>query len=107
MATVKGVFGQSNPAAATLTPLYTVPALKSFTGRVIITNRSGATSFRVSIAVNGAGDSLEQYIAYDKDIALRDTGSTVAFVAGSGDIIRVFATLATISFTATGIEQDD
>ncbi len=107
MATVKGVRGQLNPPAATLQDLYTVPALKNFTGRVIITNRSGATSFRVSIGVDGAADSLEQYIAYDKDIALRDTGSTVAFVAGSGDVIRVFATLATLSFTVTGIEQDD
>lgn len=108
MATVKGVLGQSNPLATTLTDLYTVPASKNATGRVIITNRSStATEFRVSVAPNGAADSLEHYIAYDHGIVGNDTGATVAFMAGDTDVVRVYATAATLSFTFTGIEQDD
>lgn len=108
MATVHGALGQSNPAAGILTDMYTVPAAKNATGRVIVTNRSAVpTVFRIAIAVDGAADSDEQYVAYDKPIAGNDTGSTIAFKMGSTDVLRVRAALATLSFTFTGLEQDD
>lgn len=107
MPVVVGTLGQVNPAAGVLTDLYTVPPLKNATARVIITNRDAAAdSFRVSVAVGGAVDSLEQYIAYDKGLLGNDTGSTIGFNVNSGDIVRVRATLGTLSFTITGIEDD-
>ncbi|MCK5318029.1 MAG: hypothetical protein KAJ55_08945 [Anaerolineales bacterium] len=108
MPTVKGILGQANPLATTLTALYTVPAGKNATCRVIITNRTAMTeSFRVSVAPDGAADSLEQYVAYDKGIAGNDAGTTIAFMVGGDDVVRVFASSANLSFTCTGIEQDD
>lgn len=105
MAVTRGILAQANPLAATLTDLYTVTAGVNGTCRVIIANRGAATSFRVSIGVAGAADSLEQYVAYDKQIAANDTGATIAFFVNEGDIIRVYTTLATLSFTFTAQEQ--
>lgn len=108
MATVKGILGQSAPSASVLTVLYTVPALKASTCRIIITERLGAVAtFRISVAVAGAADSDEQYIAYDRSILANDTGSTIAIMVGAGDIVRVLASTAGLSFTCTGIEIDN
>ena len=108
MATVKGILGQLAPAATTLLALYTVPASKNATVKVIIANRSSvAATFRVAVAVDGAADSNEQYVVYDKAIAGNDPGSTTSIVIGSGDVIRVYASTANLSFNCTGIEQDD
>ena len=108
MADIKGILGQIAPSATTLTALYTVPANKNATVKVIVTNRAASTgSFRISVGVNGAGDATEQYLAYDKAIADNDTGSTVTFTLGDTDVLRIFASNANLSFTCTGFEQDD
>lgn len=108
MATVKGVLGQLAPAVGVLTVLYTVPALKNATCRVIITERIGNdATFRIALAVAGAADSLKQYIAYDRPIQANDTGSTIAFMVGAQDVIRVEASSTGLSFTCTGIETDN
>ena len=108
MATVKGILGQSAPPATTLTDIYTVPAGKSATCRVIVANRAaGAASFRVALAPLGAVDSNEQYVAYDKAIAANDAGTTIAFMVGPTDVVRVLASTGNLSFTCTGVEQDD
>jgi len=102
---VKGLLGQLAPGAASLETLYTVPSGKTATVNVIITNRGAQTSFRVSAAVDGAVDDLKQYVAYDKIIAALDTGTTVTFMLGAGDKVRVYAGSANLSFTCTGIEE--
>ena len=108
MATVRGPLGQSAPLATTLTDIYTAPAAKQTTGRVIVTNRgNNPATFRISVAVNGAADADEQYITWDKSIAGNDTGSTVAFFVGNDDVVRVFASNASLSFTFFGIEVDN
>jgi hypothetical protein len=108
MATVRGVLGQSAPSATSLTDLYTVPAAKNATGRVIVTNRGGTdTTFRVSVAIGGAADDNSQYLVYGKAINGNDAGSTIAFMVGATDVIRVFAGNANLSFTFTGVEQDN
>lgn len=110
MAVVRGILGQAAPAATTLTDLYTgpsVPDAKDAIGRVIITNRdSSSATFRIALAPLGAADAPSQQIAFDKAIAGNDTGSTIAFMVGSTDVIRVFASNGNLSFTFTGIEQD-
>lgn len=108
MAYTSKVLGQSNPSAATLTTLYTVPAATTCTGSTImVANRDAATTtFRVSVAVAGAADSLEQYIHYDIPIPGNDTfGATIGITLGAGDVVRVYATLATLSFNLFGIEE--
>jgi hypothetical protein len=107
MAQVAKVLGQSDPLAATLTVAYTVPAsTQAIISTINIANRSAtATSFRVSIAVAAAADTTAQYLYYDVVIAGNDTFQTTAgFTLGAGDVIRVYATLATLSFNISGVE---
>lgn len=107
MANTYKVLGQSNPSAATSTTVYTCPAsTQTVVSAITVCNRSATpTSFRVSVDVNGAGDSNEDYIAYDVPI-----GGNEAIALGKGvtldasDLIRVYATLATLTFSVFGEE---
>lgn len=103
--------GQSNPSAATATTLYTVPGSTQTilsAGGVTVCNRSSTpTTFRVNIDPGGGGDSNEQYYAYDVPIGGNQTvvcPGTPGLSLGPGDLIRVYATLATLSFNASGLE---
>ena len=101
------VLGQSNPLAATLTDLYIVPGgTKTVVSTLTVTNRSAMpTSFRVSIAIAGAVDDNEQYEYYDIPIPGNDTfAATLGYTLAATDVIRVYATLATLSFAAFGAE---
>lgn len=107
MAEVRGVLGQEDPVAATLTPLYTVPASKdAMVSSVVVCNRSAtATSFRISVAPLGAADSNEQYHYYDFAIPGNDTFvATIGITLATTDVVRCYATLATLSFNAHGLE---
>jgi len=102
------VLGQSNPSATTLTDAYTVPALTRATvSTIVVANRSATpTAFRISVAVAGAADALEQYTHYDIPIPGNDSfGATIGLTLGPADVIRVYATLATLSFNIFGIEE--
>lgn len=72
--------------------------------RVIVANRADADdTFRIAISPDGAAIADEHLISgQDQDIAAKDSGSTIGFVVGSGDIVRVYAGSANLSFTATG-----
>ena len=101
------VLGQLNPSAATLTALYTVPAsTQTIVSTITVANRSAvATSFRISVAINGAADNNIQYIAFDVPIAGNETKSfTLSLAMDAADVIRCYATLATLTFNAFGVE---
>ena len=107
MAEALKVLGQVSPAATTLTTLYTVPAnTRTAASSVVVANRSAtATSFRISIAVGGVADDNKQYLYYDTPIAGNDTFvATIGISLAAGDVVRVYATLATLSFNLFGIE---
>ncbi len=107
MAETRKVLGQSNPGAASLTALYTVPgATQAVVSTLAVCNRSAvATAFRVSVAVAGAADAPEQYVYYDVTIAGNDTfAATIGITLGPADVVRVYATLATLSFCLFGVE---
>lgn len=99
--------GQVNPSATTLTDLYTVPAATStVVSTISVCNRSAtATTFRLSHAPAGAADALTHYYAYDAPIGGNDT---VWFTGGlslaTTDKLRVYATLATLTIIAWGVE---
>ena len=102
------VLGQSNPSAASLTAAYTVPGATTTTvSTIMVANRSATpTTFRISVASAGAADSLEHYIAYDIAIDGNDLfAATVGITMEATDVIRVYATLATLSFNIFGIEE--
>lgn len=108
MATTYKILGQSKPSAATLTAAYTVPALTTATvSTITVANQSStATSFRISVAVNGAADTPAQYLYYDIAISGNNTfATTIGITLGAGDIVRVYNTLATCSFNIFGVEN--
>jgi hypothetical protein len=107
MPTTLKILGQSKPAATTLTTLYTVPGLTTATvSTLTVCNQSStATAFRVSLAINGAADTAAQYLYYDVAIAGNDVFQTTCGLSlGSGDVVRVYNTAATLSFNLSGVE---
>ena len=101
------VLGQKNPLAATLTDAYVVPvSTEAVISSIMVANRSNIkTKFRISVAVNGAASSNEQFIAFDVDITGNNMQEiTIGMTLGAGDVVRVFATLATLSFNIFGTE---
>lgn len=95
MADSFGILGQSNPSATTLTTLFT--GTTQTVASLIICNRSATpTAVRVSLAIAGAGDDPSQYILYDCPIAGNQTLPPLGFNFGATDVVRVYATLATI-----------
>ena len=107
MAETLKVLSQTNPSATTLTDSYTVPgATTTVVSSLSVCNRSAtATSFRVSIAVAGAADDNKQYVYYDVAIPGNDTFiATIGVSLGATDVIRVYATLATLTFQFYGVE---
>mgnify|MGYP005833723633 CR=1 FL=1 len=107
MAVVRGCLGQLAPSADTETDLYTVPANKNATVRVIATNRSTQATIRITIAKDGDATENKQYIAYEQILAGNDSVSTAVIIIGGNDVIRVRANSANVSFCCSGIEQDD
>jgi hypothetical protein len=108
MAETPKVLGQLNPSAATLTTLYTVPALtNTVSSTITVCNRSAtATTFRIAVSPAGAGISDEHYLYYDVSIPGNDTfATTIGISLEATDVIRVWATLATLSFNVFGIER--
>ena len=107
MANAWKVLGQSAPSAATSTTLYTCPGgTQTVISSVTVCNRSATpTTFRLSVDVNGVGDSDPDYIAYDTPIGANES---IALAQGvtldASDLIRCYATLATVSFGAFGQE---
>lgn len=108
MATVtQKVLGQSAPSAATLTTLYTVPAATQTTvSTITVCNQSAtATSFRVAVRPAGAAITASQYIYYDVIISGGDSfAATFGITLAATDVVSVYATLATLSFSLFGVE---
>lgn len=96
---------QSKPGATTLTDLYTVTAgSNAVVSSIVVCNQSAvATSFRIAVAPAGAADDASQYMYYDVVIPGNDTFVATIGWALNGvttqDIVRVYNTLATCSFT--------
>lgn len=108
MASALKVLAQSAPSAATLTDIYTVPAATSAAiSTIVIVNRSAtATAFRIAVAVAGAADATKQYLFYDEPIGGNQTITlTAGLTLATTDVLRAYATLATLSFSAFGVEE--
>lgn len=107
MATTYKVLGQSNPAATTSTALYTVPAAtQAIISTLTVCNQSATSAtFRISISVNGAALSAKEYIAYDTTVGGNGIQSfTLGLSLGAADVVRIYASSATLSFSAFGTE---
>lgn len=108
MATTYKVLGQSAPAAATATTLYTVPSATETiisTINVVNTHASTADVIRIAVRPNGAALADQHYIVYGVSLA---AGSTFTYTSGitvdATDVITVYSTNGTSSFSAFGSE---
>jgi len=103
----KKVLGQSNPAATTLTTLYTVPSAKEAVVSTISVANLTATSatFRIAVRPAGAAIANQHYIGYDVTVGASDsTLITVGLTLATTDVISVYASTANLAFSAFGDE---
>ena len=109
MATAYKVLGQSNPSATTVTTLYTVPAATQAVVSTIAVTNQAASAGTYRIIVQKAADVgsvvAKQYVAYDSAItANNSTMITIGITLDASDVIKVYASSATMSFHAFGTE---
>jgi glucose-6-phosphate dehydrogenase assembly protein OpcA len=107
MATTYKVLGQSSPSATTLTSLYTVPSSTSTVVSTMTVANLASSSATFRIAVRPAAESIanKHYIAYDVTVAALDTLTlTLGLTLATTDVISVYASTATMAFSAYGSE---
>lgn len=107
MAQTHKVLGQINPAAATLTTLYTVPAATQAIVSTLVACNTGssATTYRIAVRVAGASIGTAQYLAYDAALPANDTATlTLGVALAATDVISVYAASANVAFHAYGVE---
>jgi hypothetical protein len=105
--TVYKVLGQSNPAATTNTTLYTVPAATSaVVSSIVICNQAAsAATYRIAVRPAGAAVASQHWIVYGATVAASDsTVITMGLTLATTDVITVYASSATVSFSAYGSE---
>lgn len=103
----KKVLGQSNPAATTLTTLYTVPSAKeAVVSSISVANlTSTAATFRLAVRPAGASIANQHYIGYDITVGASDTTIiTVGLTLATTDVLSVYASTANVAFQAFGDE---
>ena len=108
MAARYGILGQLSPPAATLAELYRVPVGKHATVRMIAVNRHGSgTQFWIALSPAGAAIQDAHYVSYSEAIGGTEVRPSTTVMLNEGDVVRVRATNGTMSFTLTGIEDDN
>ena len=107
MATTRKVLGQSAPAAATNTNLYTVPAATSTVcSTLVVANRGAdAATFRVAVRPGGATLANQHYLYYDVALSPGDSfAATIGVTLAATDVVTVYASTADLSFSLFGEE---
>lgn len=107
MATAYKVLGQSSPAAATPTTIYTVPsATETIISTISIANRSsGPERYRIAVRPDGATLANQHYIVYDTEIyANASAHLTIGITLNASDIITVYSSSGNLSFSLFGSE---
>jgi glucose-6-phosphate dehydrogenase assembly protein OpcA len=107
MANVYKVLAQSNPAATTATTLYTVPsATSTVVSTITVCNQAAsAATYRIAVRPAGAALATQHYLAYDVAIAANDTTAlTLGITLATTDVITIYASSATMSFSVFGSE---
>jgi hypothetical protein len=104
------ILGQRNPAANTLSTLYTVPTGNSaIISSITIANLNESdgvgNSFTIAVNVGGVAVSNTNYIAYRVNCPARDSITlTLGITMNAGSNISVNANSSLMSFSAFGTE---
>lgn len=104
----KKVLGQANPAATTLTPLYTVPGGKSavISTLAVCNSSSSAVTYRVAVQPAGAAITLQHYIVYDSSLTGNSSDFfTIGITLEATDVVSVYAADTNLSFSLFGDES--
>ena len=107
MPTTYKVLGQSNPSATTATTLYTVPsATQTVVSTIVVCNQAAsAATFRIAVRPAGATLAAQHYVAYDVTVGASDsTALTLGLTLGATDVVTIYGSTATLSFSAYGSE---
>ena len=106
MSTTYKVLGQVNPAATTLTTLYTVPAsTSSVASTLAVCNLGVSTTVRVAVRPAGASIENKHYIVYDSSLNQYDSiFLTIGVTLATTDVVSVYAGTANVSFNLSGSE---
>lgn len=89
--------GQYALSAATLTDVFTCASGRMTRVQVVFCNRSTATTIRLSIAKDGAGDTDSQYLYYDYVLPANDVIDDIHLTLTEGDVLRAYAASANVS----------
>ena len=99
------ILGQANPAATTLVELYRVPTgAEARVHTLQICNQAGAGTFRIAVIFNQASLTAMHYLYYDTAIGANSVITLDDLTLGPNDHIWVYASSATMSFSAFGSE---
>lgn len=107
MAVTHKVLAQANPAATTLTTLYTCPAsTEAIISTLAVCNQGGTpATFRVAISPDAAAINNAHYVVFDMTVEAKDTiPLTIGMTINSSDLVRVYASTTTLSFNLFGAE---
>ena len=107
MATTYKVLGQSNPSATTETALYSPSGVAAVVSTITICNQaSAAATYRIAVRPSADGSTAaKHWIVYGATVAASDTTAlTLGITLAAGDSIRVYASTATLAFSAFGSE---
>lgn len=107
MASSYKILGQSNPAATTMTDLYTVPASTQAVVSTLAISNIGTSSATIRVAIRQGGAALtnKQYILYDTIVSTNDaTYLTLGMSLATTDVVSVYASTANVSFNLFGSE---
>lgn len=107
--------GQVAPGGGVLTTAYTCAGQAAVISSIVVCNTSGSGGqpggtidyLSVSHAVNGAPNSIKQYIYWQVELVPQDTFiATVGLSLSNGDVLRVESSFGNLSFNIYGTELD-
>ena len=107
MATTYKVLGQLNPSATTQTTLYTVPASTAAIVSTLTVCNQAASAGTYRISIRPVGETLDpkHYIAYNVTIPASSSDTiTLGITLATTDVVTVYASSASFSFSAFGTE---
>lgn len=102
---MSGILGKSNPAATTLTTVYTVPAGKTAVFNASIANTSAfPLVLRLAVSTTGTPTTSE-YLEYDTVLVGNGVLERGGIVAGENSQVVVYVSTANAAVTLYGYEE--
>jgi hypothetical protein len=99
--------GSATLTAATATNLYTVPsATQTVVSTIVVCNQaSAAATYRIAVRPAGASLAAQHYVVYGATVAANDsTALTLGLTLGATDIVTIYSSTSTMSFSLYGSE---